>query len=430
MRRSVRLAFCALAFATFAAASLRVHATDFCVDTPAELYGALLASAVAEQPDDDVTIKLVRGVYNWSGPSDGNAYIVPVNRLRVLGGYDADCSSRVIDANNTVVNGGGALQFTIASTGDDVVVEGMRFQRPARVDIGGLLELGGRECEARGRTVSLRRTIVDFTGTPVIDATRVRLSGICHDLRVENNLIIGGYGNFFVGGSDDDDMRAVIANNTIVGAATTGLTLSKGGGLPYPYSLYNNIFWANGGLGLEDHTCCQPVTIVAFNNSWGGNGAPLAVDSGNSATDPQLDSNRRPIEPASPAINSGNNAIPGGAPTSDLDGGPRIVGSTIDRGAYESPQCEHVPREWRPRHRSRQRGRRARPEPERQRPARQRRQPKPELSGRELRRWRAAPGPRHRYADQRQRQLSRGNVQQSELRCERPRRRTDLPRLR
>jgi hypothetical protein len=98
----------------------------------------------------------------------------------------------------------------------------------------------------------------------------------------------------------------------------------------------NNIFWNNGGLGLEDNINGDPVSVVAYNNTWDGNGAPLLIGSGNSTTNPQLDANRRPVEPSSPAINSGSNAVPGGMPSSDLDGGPRLIGSTIDRGAYES----------------------------------------------------------------------------------------------
>lgn len=51
---------------------------------------------------------------------------------------------------------------------------------------------------------------------------------------------------------------------------------------------------------------------------------------------PQLDANLKPIEPSSPVINSGNNAPAGGLPTSDYDGGKRLIGTKVDRGAYES----------------------------------------------------------------------------------------------
>jgi len=40
--------------------------------------------------------------------------------------------------------------------------------------------------------------------------------------------------------------------------------------------------------------------------------------------------------PTSPAIDSGTQIIPGGVPATDLDGGPRVVGDNIDRGAYET----------------------------------------------------------------------------------------------
>ena len=38
----------------------------------------------------------------------------------------------------------------------------------------------------------------------------------------------------------------------------------------------------------------------------------------------------------SPVINSGNNSVPGGLPSVDLAGAQRLVGSKVDRGAYES----------------------------------------------------------------------------------------------
>jgi len=38
----------------------------------------------------------------------------------------------------------------------------------------------------------------------------------------------------------------------------------------------------------------------------------------------------------SPVINAGSDNPPGGLPATDLDGGPRLVGTRVDRGAYES----------------------------------------------------------------------------------------------
>ncbi|MGA9334731.1 MAG: right-handed parallel beta-helix repeat-containing protein, partial [Rudaea sp.] len=63
----------------------------------------------------------------------------------------------------------------------------------------------------------------------------------------------------------------------------------------------------------------------------------VANSSGTLSGDPQLNANHHPHEsPPSPVINSGTNTVPGGLPSHDLDGGPRVTGTTVDRGAYES----------------------------------------------------------------------------------------------
>jgi hypothetical protein len=82
------------------------------------------------------------------------------------------------------------------------------------------------------------------------------------------------------------------------------------GGDYYPYS-----------YGSFDSSCTQPLP-----NRGSGNitNAPLLVDLANG--DLRLQSN-------SPCINAGHNAYVSG--NTDLDGNPRIVGGTVDMGAYE-----------------------------------------------------------------------------------------------
>jgi hypothetical protein len=93
------------------------------------------------------------------------------------------------------------------------------------------------------------------------------------------------------------------------------------------YANYENYVTAYGRHGSQDYTCTTPMPTNGIGNI---TNAPLFVDT-NSWADLRLQSN-------SPCINAGNNAFV--TSTNDLDNTPRIVGGTVDMGAYEfqSPQ--------------------------------------------------------------------------------------------
>ena len=128
-----------------------------------------------------------------------------------------------------------------------------------------------------------------------------------------------------------------VINNTVVdnegnsafGACFYGETSNA------EFYAYNNIIYGTTGTSALDlHTDTSQVVLV--DNIFAARSGPTPiVTSGNVGGDPNLDANYVPMVP-SPAINSGENTVPGSLPASDLDGGPRIVGSIVDRGAYET----------------------------------------------------------------------------------------------
>ena len=116
---------------------------------------------------------------------------------------------------------------------------------------------------------------------------------------------------------------------TLYNCTLSGNSASTGGGV-YNCTLYNCIVYYNTAVSGEpnydpsstlNYCCTTPLPATGVGNIAND---PLFVDSANGNL--RLQSN-------SPCINGGNNAYV--ATTTDLDGRPRIVGGTVDIGAYE-----------------------------------------------------------------------------------------------
>jgi hypothetical protein len=115
---------------------------------------------------------------------------------------------------------------------------------------------------------------------------------------------------------------------TLYNCTLSGNSASGGGGA-YVCTLFNCIVYYNtasaganyDSSGTLSYCCTTPLPATGVGNI---SNAPLFVDSANG--------NLR-LQPNSPCINAGNNAYV--TTTTDLDGRPRIVGGTVDIGAYE-----------------------------------------------------------------------------------------------
>lgn len=308
--------------AALTAAAPSAFALDRCVQTLADLVDGLQQAQVF-QSDGTVTLRLVAQTYAWNGSAD----VVLVNRLNVLGGYNGDCTARTVDPANTVVDGLGLLQLTLRQAGLGLTVEGVRFRRTEALAV-----TTTSTCLAYGEEVTWRRSIVDTTygGFAVANS--------CGDLVFQNNLLRVGYGTVLGLSPNSLAADAHVVNNTFIEAAQgNGLELFRGEDSETAnFNVSNNIFWGSAGVDFTLRTQSALPIVRAWHNLWGSVTVPILEGFGNISVDPALDANARPIAPSSPAINSGRNAPPGGLPAVDIDGGPRVVGSAVDLGAYET----------------------------------------------------------------------------------------------
>jgi len=145
-----------------------------------------------------------------------------------------------------------------------------------------------------------------------------------------NCVLAGNYADAYGGGADASTLiNCTVVSNTAryYGGGVEGGTIKNS--IVY----YNHQIIANTGstnyhsLSAATNSCTTPLPGFGANN----------------ITDPPLFANLGAgdfhLNPASPCINAGNNSFI--ASTTDFDNNPRIVGGTVDIGAYEFPSVIH-----------------------------------------------------------------------------------------
>jgi len=324
-RTVVHRALAAIALCAAMAAAPAFGAT-FCVHTASEFATAILD---AEGNGEGDTIKLATGTYALSGQLN---YQSSDDGLELSGGWDAACAQRALNALNTVLDGGNTYLAFFFSNGT-LLLDGINFDRiPIQ--------------QMAANNMVLRHDI--FTGDQGTDGVQVQSSSgtVLFDSNVfdHKNVEIGSYDS-----TDSNPITWHVVNNTILNAVVGasdeinrkgyGLYLNEPGqGGNLHIVLANNVLWNNatGGIHIDRYP-----EVFATHNNWqsltNADNVGLANGSGaNSNADPQLAGNCPPTVPGSPAINSGTITFPGGIGALDLGGGARVVGTTPDRGAYES----------------------------------------------------------------------------------------------
>jgi hypothetical protein len=154
-----------------------------------------------------------------------------------------------------------------------------------------------------------------FVGNQAVDGGGAYLS------RLVNCVLSSNYAEFTGGGA----YSGTLTNCTIVGNSAG----SQGAGFGGAGSLAKNciVYYNSAGAASNTYNAvCQNCCTMPLPAFGSGNvtNEPLFMD---------LAGGNLRLQPGSPCINSGRNAA---APTGpDFDGNPRIVGGTVDIGAYE-----------------------------------------------------------------------------------------------
>jgi hypothetical protein len=316
------------------------QAVEYCVANVSDLNGALQS---AESASDTTVIKIQTGTYHLGGSYlEGTGANGTIGSLQLLGGYSVGCSSRTLYAGNTVFNGDAQpLEFYFSS---DLLVEGLYFTNFAVDDLDGItIGFGGTVNTASGVHTTVRNNVFSANSLSLLGS----LNG-SSSFQVSNNLFAGstagGWNALYVYSYTGGD-QIVLTSNTIASASGYGAYLLSEGNPVASISLYDNIVWGNTTYDIDldtyNGTAFVPGSAFFADNiygtlrgaeaggSFGGSlhGDPLFVGGGDYRlqTSPTL----------SPAINSGYNGAPGEASV-DLDNKARVIGSSVDRGAYES----------------------------------------------------------------------------------------------
>jgi trimeric autotransporter adhesin len=324
------------------------RAATLCVDSVSGLVQALdLFDTVAN--NTTLTVKLVQGTYavgdSLGGLRDSQGRSVS---LQLLGGYavGTDCAGRTLNPGNTVIDGlnasGSALHFTGHGKAS-FLVEGITFTRLRGVTAGPWMSaaLTLRQESWGVDTVRYEIRHCRFAGNSAAGA--VLLSGA--QMFFVNNLVTD---NSLSDGSAAVESRYVAyaaamliaTNNTIANNVGGGAGLRLDGHNQQSSRLSeigNNIAYGNGGVDLQ--VLKFGANPLQVHSNVIGSSAGVGVQPGTIFGDPRFlnaPGGVYRLAADSPAINTGALQQTWGFPSRDLIGNKRIVGSRIDRGAYES----------------------------------------------------------------------------------------------
>jgi len=317
-----------------------------CVTTVAQLAAAI--NSFDSQPDGStLKIRIKQGLYDLGAlPNWRHLSLAQGLTFQMLGGYDTSaCTTRTIDPTNTVISGSSqalsGLDFEL--TGHSTAfIEGLSFMDMHAGADGdtAALRLGliypeddavfqVRYCQF---THNVGNAILEFEGAEML---------VDSSVIADNTLLNDGLPGALRAQPEDVNAYLIAMNNTIANnQGGSGLLLDGGnaGESNQISDITDNIFWGNAtDIRFSNVNSTTFPLMHEFNivGTYSGGFQPTPSDQAinplfNAPGDYTLASN-------SPAINTGNPFQFYGFPAHDVAGNPRVVGSRVDMGGYESP---------------------------------------------------------------------------------------------
>jgi parallel beta-helix repeat protein len=313
---------------------------EVCVQNQQQLLTAL--NTVRTTPQ---LLKLHQGTYHIDDSAifafNGNYYMTPGTSIH--GGYTDNCASRVVDGTNTVLASAAphagilylvgnltldalSIQFNhglyvIANDDDHAVAPGtMLVLNRVRISASGHEGVYGpftvdwaMDEDHFGEVDVVDSLIVGNNSDPTVCAMTFLIYEGQPTINVQNTTVFGNSG----GGG------LCMYNQEIGGGDGRGSLIS-----------HDNIFYSNPTVDLSSDT--PNLDLIDNTIGFADIPTPNVPEQGRQSANPNLDANYRPIEsPAASVINTGEYDN-GTLPVTDFLGHTRVVGSRVDRGAFES----------------------------------------------------------------------------------------------
>ena len=248
-------------------------ADEFCVNSAIGLQTAL---ETAESNDENDVIKVQQGLYT----GNFEHFSAEGKDITVLGGYTANCSIRVVDPANTVLQGNGdsIISFLILN-GGDITIEGLTLKKGnTSLGNGGGLYAG---CSSSGSgnasNITVKNNIISENsamqggGMSILTSSS---SGDSGNITIKNNIISGNSVEFGGGGVDAQSTSfagasgyILFENNIVKMNSSNG----AGGGLSI---LSRSTSGIPGNIKILHNTILENTSSCSGGGVWAGQGGP------------------------------------------------------------------------------------------------------------------------------------------------------------
>ena len=324
-----------------------VRAADFCVDTVQELVAAV--DAFSDQADGTtLTIKVVQGSYVVGNQLNFVRSTYPrAVGFKLLGGYTANCASRTINPQNTTIDGNNQVDSGINISTyfeANIYIEGITFTRLVGAGPHNrAFDLGNDNPGGDTAYFAIRHCRITRSSAAqvlYVEAPQMRLI----NSQISDNTVAAGGAAVYIKYALQADSSLALNNSTITNNSGVGVQIfadNDGHQSDRVSEVADNILWANAGgdLNLTEFNTAANSLLLHGNIIGSSAGTLPAGQNNNLASNPRFinaGAANYGLVATSPAINSGSAYQRYDFPSIDLAGDTRVIGTSIDRGAYES----------------------------------------------------------------------------------------------